>query len=270
MEKVHFTEARATMLGTLYGRALDSRSPDPVLGDKAAEEAVGRIDYDFDRLGVNQQLALSVVFRAKPIDRWTAEFIAANPECNVLHLGCGLDTRVYRLDPGPGVRWYDVDFPDVVELREKIYPAREGHRNIGTSVTDVEWLDQVPADRPTIMVAEGLTMYLDKQGGENLLRAIVDRFDSGQLVFDCFSSLGIRLQKLNPVVRKSGATLKWGIDDPRELESLGLTLMSELAANDFFDEGDKWRLPATTKIQLAVAMRIPAFRKMGRLLRYRF
>ena len=270
MEKVHFTEARATMLGTLYGRALDSRSPDPVLGDKAAEEAVSRIDYDFDRLGVNQQLALSVVFRAKPIDRWTSEFIAGNPECTVLHLGCGLDTRVYRLDPGPGVRWFDVDFPDVIELREKLYPARENDTTIGASVTDLDWLDQVPADRPTIMVAEGLTMYLDKPGGENLLRAIAERFPSGQLIFDCYSPLGIKLQKLNPVVRKAGATLKWGIGDTRELEPLGLTLMSELDADGFFDDSDRWRLPATTKVQLAIAIRIPAFRKMGRLLRYRF
>jgi hypothetical protein len=33
----------------------------------------------------------------------------AHPQATVLHLGCGLDSRVFRVDPPPSVRWYDVD-----------------------------------------------------------------------------------------------------------------------------------------------------------------
>jgi O-methyltransferase involved in polyketide biosynthesis len=49
MERVRFTEEKATMLATLYGRAIDARPPDPVLGDQTALDAVNRIDYDFGR-----------------------------------------------------------------------------------------------------------------------------------------------------------------------------------------------------------------------------
>ena len=49
-EKVHFAKMQETLLVTLYIRALDSRSKNPLLHDTAAEEAVSRIDYDFEKL----------------------------------------------------------------------------------------------------------------------------------------------------------------------------------------------------------------------------
>jgi O-methyltransferase involved in polyketide biosynthesis len=103
--------------------------------------------------------------RAWHFDQWTRAFLAANPESTVLHLGCGLDTRVYRIDPGPKVRWFDVDFPDVIALREPLYPARDGYRRIGSSVTDLAWLDAIPGDTPVLVVAEGLMMYLHEKDG---------------------------------------------------------------------------------------------------------
>lgn len=155
MEKVHFTEEKATMLATLYGRALDSREADPVLGDHAADEAVRQIDYDFTKLGMTRDAAVSVVLRAKPIDDWAAEYLAAHPDAIVLHLGCGMDTRFQRLAPPETVHWYDVDYPEVVALREKLYAAAPNHTNIGTSVVDFGWLDQVPSDR----------LYADRRRG---------------------------------------------------------------------------------------------------------
>src|SRR5262245_13504420 len=103
------------------------------------------------------------------------------PESTVLHLGCGLDTRVYRIDPRPKVRWFDVDFPDVIALREQLYPERDGYRRIGSSVTDVAWLDAIPGDTPVLVVAEGLMMYLHEKDGTALLRRITEQFPSGQL-----------------------------------------------------------------------------------------
>jgi O-methyltransferase involved in polyketide biosynthesis len=48
-EKVHLTKEKETMLLALYSRAMESRSKDPLLRDTMAEEAVERIDYDFER-----------------------------------------------------------------------------------------------------------------------------------------------------------------------------------------------------------------------------
>ncbi|WP_116539773.1 class I SAM-dependent methyltransferase [Mycobacterium uberis] len=33
----------------------------------------------------------------------------------MLHVGCGLGTRVYRRDSAAGVHWYHIDHPEVIE-----------------------------------------------------------------------------------------------------------------------------------------------------------
>ena len=86
-------------------------------------------------------------------------FSDRHPDAVVLHLGCGLDSRVFRLDPPATVQWFDVDQPDVIELRRKLYSDRDGYQMIASSVTDPAWLESIPADRPVLVVAEGLLMY---------------------------------------------------------------------------------------------------------------
>jgi O-methyltransferase involved in polyketide biosynthesis len=61
----------------------------------------------------------------------------------VLHLGCGLDSRVFRIDPLATVHWYDIDFPDVIELRRRLYPERHDYTLIPASVTEAGWLDAI-------------------------------------------------------------------------------------------------------------------------------
>ncbi|HBY99418.1 MAG TPA: hypothetical protein DEP84_36685 [Chloroflexi bacterium] len=127
-EKVHFTTEKETMLMTLYGRALQSRSKDPILQDKWAEDAVNRIDYDFGKLKMREHRTLLIAIRAKQLDLWTTRYLADHPNATVLHLGCGLDSRIYRIDPPASVRWFDVDYPEVIELRRRLYPERAGYR----------------------------------------------------------------------------------------------------------------------------------------------
>lgn len=107
-------------LCTPYLRACDSRLPQPVLGDHAAPEAVERIDYDFARLRravrpwSNRFL---VALRAKQLDVWAADFLQRHPDAVVLHLGCGLDSRALWLERPSDVQWFDVDVPQVIDLR---------------------------------------------------------------------------------------------------------------------------------------------------------
>ena len=269
MSGVRFTEDQSTNLATLYGRALDARSAHPVLADPTAEDAVRRIDYDFGKFKIGPAEAFGIAARGKVFDAVVREFVAANETCTVLHLGAGMDSRVFRLDPPPTVRWYDVDFPDVIDLRAQVYPSRENTTMLRSSVTDTTWLDQVPADRPTLVVAEGLTMYLDPAGGLELFRRVVERFDSGEVFIDAYSKLGIHMQKTNSVVRRAKATLRWGID-PEDLEAVGLTLVSARNADGFVPEEDWQYLPAFQRTLYRGMLRIPVLRDMGRLLRYRF
>lgn len=206
-----------TMLGTLYLRACESRRQHTILGDTAAAEAVDRIDYDWARMrrymvpGVNQWL---VALRAARLDRWSADFLTRHPDATVLHLGCGMDTRAFRLHPPRDVRWFDVDQPDVIALRRRVYSDHDNYRMIGSSVTEAGWLDETPTDRPALIVAEGLLMYLSEADVRTLLTRLTDRFPSGELLFDTLSPLGPRLSKIF-----SKGVVRWGTDDVRELET---------------------------------------------------
>jgi O-methyltransferase involved in polyketide biosynthesis len=269
-EKITLTGAPETLLATLYGRALDSRAPRSVLHDEAAARAVERIDYDFRRTGMTATTAAGVALRGRRLDDWTREFLAAHPEATVLHLACGLDTRAQRLGVPPGVRWIDLDHPEVVALRERLLPSPDGdYRLVGASVTDEGWLESVPADRPTVAVFEGLSMYLREEDGRRLIERITGRFPSGQLLFDCYGTIGIRLQKLVPAVRNAGATLHWGIDDPRELETWhdGLVLLDALRSVDMPGLD---LLPPVGRLQMRVLALLPKLRDVGRILRYQF
>ncbi|MEU1985412.1 class I SAM-dependent methyltransferase [Nocardia sp. NPDC019395] len=274
MHKVRFTEEKATMLATLYGRAIDNRRENPILGDQAAEDALAQIDYDFGSLGVDPDLARSVAARAKLIDGWAAEFLSEQPAATVLHLGCGLDTRYLRLAPPATVNWYDLDYPEVIALRREIFPERDSYRMIPSPVTEPGWLDDIPAGRPGLIVAEGLTMYLQPEEGAALLRRLVAHFPSGLLICDVYSRLGVKLQKLNPVVRRSGSTLHWGVDDPAEFEQYGLRPLTDIDAGAWADRDGLGRAFADASLglrwQLALTRRVPALRRLARIGRWAF
>jgi O-methyltransferase involved in polyketide biosynthesis len=269
-EKITLSGAQETMLATLYGRAVDSRSPDSVLHDHAAQEAVERVAYDFSKTGMTDTTAIGIALRAKQLDDWVMEFLTGQQKATVLHLACGLDTRVQRLDPPSMVRWLDVDYPEVIDLRRRLLPRPSGsYETVGASVTDDAWLREVPDDRPTVAVFEGLTMYLRKEEGKRLIQRITERFPSGQLLFDVYGSLGIRLQKMVPAVRNAGATLHWGVDDPQEIEAwhTGLTCLDAVRSVDM--PGVE-KMSASGRVSMRVMAHLPGFRDVGRILRYRF
>ncbi|WP_033432245.1 class I SAM-dependent methyltransferase [Saccharothrix syringae] len=268
--RVDLTGAPATMLATLYARALDARAARPLLGDTAAVEVVGRIEYDFRRTGIDERTAAGVALRARLLDDWTAEFLARTGEATVLHLACGLDTRAQRTAFGPGVRWVDVDLPEVVALRERLLAPPPGdYRLVAASVTEEAWSAEVPADRPVVAVFEGLSMYLTEDEARGLVRRVTGRFGSGELLFDVYGSLGIRLQKLVPAVRRAGATLHWGLDDPAVVESWhpGLRCVDALRSVEMPGVD---RLPPGARLPLRVMARLPGIRDVGRMMRYRF
>jgi methyltransferase (TIGR00027 family) len=215
--RVDLSGAPQTMLATLYAKALDADFKEPILGDRFAKRIVERIDYDWKKTTINARRAPSVTSRTAHFDAWTDQFLSAHSHAVVLHVGCGLDSRFFRLQPGPGVEWYDVDYPEVAALRTQLYPVAEHCHVVAASVTDPGWLAGIAADRPTLMIGEGLTMYLTEQDGTALLRRIVERFPRGELQFDAFNWLGIKAQVLNTVVRRSGSTLRWAINGPDDI-----------------------------------------------------
>lgn len=253
---------KETLLYTLYYRMLDQRSRNPIVGDSWAAEVLDRVAAGNRKGVLTAKLGSSGRFppllRARRLDDWTRGFLDHHPDASVLQLGCGLDSRAFRLDVPDTVRWYDLDFPDVIELRRLLYPGRENYRLIASSATDPGWLDEIPADRPALVVAEGVLPYLTEADVRQLLGRLTDRLPSGELIFDGVAGPTARMTKL----------FQWRLGDPAELERWNprLTLIDVVPVVSDFE-----RIPDRgyrTLFQLL--NRIPAMLSSMRLLRLRF
>jgi O-methyltransferase involved in polyketide biosynthesis len=228
--KVRLSGAQKTMLGTLRVRAEDTKSPKPILGDPYALSTIDAIDVDWEELdpfGMSQFLIKAVAGRAKQLDTWTREFLAQHEEATVLHLACGLDSRCLRIQwQKPKVRWIDVDMPDVAKVRRKLplAPTSGDYTLLGTSVTDATWLEEsVPNDRPTLVIMEGLIMYLPTPHGNLLLHRIASHFThGGQMIFDTAGKGIVRLVQLSELISRNslGIILGWSLEDPKHIEQV--------------------------------------------------
>ena len=144
-EKLHvdLSGAPQTMLATFYAKALDADLPKPILGDRWAKQIVDRIDYDWSKTAITAGNSPSVTTRSAHFDNWVRQFLAVTPRSRCVAPGLWAGHPVLpRWTPGPGVEWYDVDYPDVADLRRQLVPSRDHCHIIAASVTD-------PAGSPT-------------------------------------------------------------------------------------------------------------------------
>ena len=266
-EKITLTKEQETLLIPLYAKAQDN----PLFVDEKARQILEGVQYDFRQLKIPQKTEVTLRIRAKQLDAYTRHFIAAHPHALILHLGCGLDSRCLRV-PSAETRWIDLDMPDVIELRRKFYPETERYKMIGSSVTDLTWVEAVnPAGQPVFVVAEGLLMYLHESDVRALILCLHQKFPGCRLVFDAFSKLTADRIKAHPSLQKTGASVHWGIDDPHEIERWaegeepGIRLKEEW----FFNQSpDLDRLGWFYRWMFRLAGFIPAARRAHRLLYY--
>jgi O-methyltransferase involved in polyketide biosynthesis len=274
-DKLHvdLTGPPQTMLDMVYARALDADAAQPILGDEYAKQVMAQVDYDTDTSPIAKQRrrqVTSIAVRGAQLDIWASQFLANHDRPVVLQIGAGLDSRVFRVDPGPDVDWYDIDFPDVIALRERFYPTREHYHLVASSATDLSWLDAIPADRPALFIAEGVSMYLTDSDGIALLRRVVERFPTGELQLDFWSRFGTKaMRKSNTVVRWSGSEVAWSVDEPEEILAAvpGTRL---LMASSIFDADTVQRLTKGYQRFARMASRTPVLRKIVQLHRYAF
>lgn len=267
-QQLSLGQIQETLLLTLYARALDSKAPRPILGDTRSAELADQIDYDFAKLKVKPSLIFSTALRAKKLDDAIRAFVAEHPDAVVLDLGCGLDTRALRCDPPSGVDWYDVDYPDVVSLRPRFLPDRS--ELVGADLTKPGWLDGLPADRPTMIVAEGLLPFMPGDSFQTMTRELTAHFRTGELALNGYTRFAAWAMKYHPTIKALGIKAAQGFDDPREPESWGarLTLAEEQLLTRAPEVGD---FPQPLR-GLTRLMRHSAglSRQANRILRYRF
>ena len=227
-EKIPFAKEKETMLMTLSGRATQSQWEHPILRDPWAEEAMRHIDYDMSKTlkgvsswGIWKKIGPTIIAtRAATFDLLTTRYLADHPDATVLHVGCGMDSRVFRVDPQASVQWFDVDYPDVIDLRRQLFPERDvdTYHLIGAPLEDLRWLDEIPRDRPGLLIAEGVLHYLSETEVKALLNAVVAHFPGGQMIFDICNPWIVK--RVGSNVGGTGATYKWGLDDPQDIKQL--------------------------------------------------
>jgi O-methyltransferase involved in polyketide biosynthesis len=214
-----FTPLEDSLWLTLCAMALDNRSPHPILGDATADEIVRTLDYDYGQLHIDTNLILNVALRAKKLDQVAAGFLARHPDAVGLDLGAGLDTRTERLAPPSTVDWYDIDFPAVAAARQRLIPERADAHVIGADVTEEDWLDTIPTDRPAVIVADGLMGFLTQDELVSLWNRLIGHFPSGELVFNSYARFAIWAARHARGTKSVADLVKFpGMDDPREPE----------------------------------------------------
>jgi O-methyltransferase involved in polyketide biosynthesis len=274
-DKIHFTKEKETMLMTLSGRAIQSQWKNPILRDPWAEEAMRHIDYDISQTykGVGswsmwKDIGCTIIgTRAATFDLLTSRYLAEHPDATVLQVGCGMDSRAFRVNPPASVQWFDVDYPDVIALRRQLFPECDAYHLIGAPLEDLRWLDEVPRDRPGLLIAEGVLHYLGETEVKALLNAVVAHFPSGQMIFDICNSMIVKRAGSN--VGGTGATYKWGLDDPQDIRQLEprLELIKEYKTSELvaFDRFPLW-LRGLFRAQEVN----PTLRRMERTIVYRY
>lgn len=246
-----------TLFLPIYALALESRRRDPIMMDEDAVELTQRLndcfaDSDrriFRRLAKGRlpsSLLTTVSMRIRRFDRYVKEFLEQEPRGVVVNLGCGLDDRRRRVDNGL-VRWYELDLPEVIELRRRFLPEGERMRFIASSVLDFAWFEQLP-DEPGpkfLFLAEGLFMYLPADGVRALVTKLVERYPGAQLVAEVANSRIVRMMQgrlaRGKFRRQFGVSqnvvYQFGVAESREMEGWapGLVLLDDWT---YFDEAE--------------------------------
>ncbi len=267
--------ASETLLITLYLRAMESQRPDALIKDEKAVALVaqmtadGPIRYDFARvrqITLSEANKLVIILRSREFDCYARDFLARHMEAVVVHIGCGLDSRFERVAERNGrVEWYDLDLPDVIELRRKLL-GDEGKRYhlLGCSVLEDAWLEAVSAhrQRPFLFLAEGVFMYFEAAQVKRLVLTLCDHFPGAELIFDAYSPVHVWRHNLQTSASKIHFPARWGIWRGRKIEGWGdgIRLLDEWG---FFDRPEprldhiRWLRPFDSLIR---TLRIYHFR----------
>lgn len=266
---IELNRLQRTLLITLGGRADESQLADSLLKDRFADEARQRVDFDFSTLRLSRDGLIALAVRAHTLDSWIRDFLARQTDAQVLHLGCGLDSRIFRVDPAAEIPWWEVDFPEVIQLRRALFPERVGCLYRETSVLEIGWLNEIDPQREVMVVAEGIFAYLSPSEIQQVLAGIVGRFPAGEIIFDAYNRWGISFLNALPSLRHAGVQLQFALEDPRQLEASvpGLTLCEERSSAP---HAQIMRASPWMRWAYRASQRLPKLRRMGQLLRYRF
>lgn len=257
-----------TLLLPLYIRAMESQRPDALIKDDKAVALIEKLNPDsswITKMRVDEEDKVGIVLRTREFDRYARDFLARHPEAVVVHIGCGLDSRFERVDNGT-VEWYDLDLPEVIELRRKLIGG-EGVRYhfLSCSVFDSAWLNTVSThrQRPFLFLAEGVLHYFEEAQVKSLFLTLRDHFSGAELVCDAYSPYMVWLSNLRFARTKIRARYRWGLKRGKDVEKWGNGIY-------LLDEWFYFSRPEPRLAHVQWMRHIPLFAKASGIFHYRF
>lgn len=233
-----------TLLVPLFYRAKETRGETPLIKDHKAVEIVDQIDYDFSRC-TKWLTQACVIVRTQLFQNVIRQFLETFPDSVVINLAAGLDNRFNEMDNGR-VRWFDLDLPNVIEIRQRYFTESDRNRFVGADALDHSWMDKLGLEDPNVpilVIAEGLFPYLPEMECRKLLTALADRFPNSRVLLEIFGSFIIGREWLVPEFKhiKPFPKFLWSPQDPYTLETWD-SRFKTLSVENLFDHHDqRWR-----------------------------
>lgn len=162
--KIRKNTVEETLVIPLYGRKVCAELYPSLYRDETAARLIGQVDYDFSMLAAKAKNPfyrfgfLEVAMRQNDLAAEVRGYLAAHPRAAVVNLGCGLDDTGRRCDNGT-CRLYNLDFPDVIAVRNALLPAGEREENIPCNLNDTTWFARIDASEGAVFFASGVFYY---------------------------------------------------------------------------------------------------------------
>ena len=208
-----------TMLQCFYARAMHSKNPKNKFHDAKAEELIDRLDYDFSNAKKDTAMSGGIVARSVVFDELVSEFISKYPDCTVVNIACGLDTRCYRMK-GKYLRWYNVDLPETMKIRSQFLTETDPVYQIAKSAMDDSYIDDIDYHGKNILVIiEGLTMYLYEKDIRKMFSIIDKSFQKVTVMVETMSPFVVKHMK-EKSIEGSNAKFTWGVKNRKELQRI--------------------------------------------------
>lgn len=187
-----------TLVIPMYGRMKSSQLYPFLFKDDGAARLMSRIDYDFSSLESNSRNAmqrfgfLEVAVRQYNLAWEVRDYLKTHPNAAVVNLGCGLDDTGRHCDNGT-CRIYNIDYPDVIEVRNDLIPPGAREVNIACDLNDTSWFQAIDASGGVVFFTSGVFYYFLRSQVQKLVTAMAAAFPGGRLVFDAANRTAVKL-----------------------------------------------------------------------------
>ena len=230
--KINLGDVQTTALIPLSIKANETKRPNARVKDEIAVEIIDSLGIDtrpYDKFMSHE----GVIARTVMLDRQLKQLINDFPDAVIVNLGCGFDNRFSRIDNGK-ILWFDVDLPDSIETRKKVFPQRNRVTMITGNVLESDWTTNIPKNKKTILIAEGLFMYLTISEIQTAISICKEAFPHATLIAEQNSPILVKHQKHHDTVKNTNAVFQSGTKSGQEIADLveGVRLVEEHSFNE--------------------------------------